>query len=138
MKFADEELRDVFGVVDLGVGAAGHAEALERVDAVEGVAEWTKDASDCLLTGGECAHAFEGYGADGTVIVHDGFVLGEAALDVGFGGGDALGQVFEEKHVKGLREDGAGDLRSLVFGDGWMNDEDLKEAGGAIGTDDVV
>jgi hypothetical protein len=57
VQLRDEELGDVFGVVGLSVGAAGHAQALKRVDAVEHVAERTEDAGDGLLSGGKAAHA---------------------------------------------------------------------------------
>ncbi len=137
MKFAEEELGDLFGIVGLGVGAAGHLEALEWVDAVEGVAEGAKDAGDGLLSGREASHALEGDGADGAVVVEDLAALAEGVVGVGFGGGDADEEVFEEEHVERLGEDGAGDLRAGVGGDLGMDDEELEEVFGAVGADDL-
>src|SRR5271170_3742859 len=137
MELAEEELGDRFGVVGLCMGAAGHLEALEWVDAVESVAEGAKDAGDGLLSGGKAAHALEGDGADGTVVVEDLAALAEGVVGVGFSGGDAGEQVFEEEHVEGLREDGAGDLGAWVGGDLGMDDEELEEVFGAVGADDL-
>jgi len=137
VELAEEELGDLFGVVGLGVGAAGHLEALEGVDAVEGVAEWAKDAGDGFLSSGEAAHALKGDGADGAVVVEDLAAFAEGVVGVGFCGGNADEQVFEEEHVEGLREDGAGDLRAGVGGDLGMDDEELEEVFGAVGTDDL-
>jgi hypothetical protein len=49
VQFADEELGDVLGQVAVRVGAAGHAEAIERVDAAALEAERLEEAAERLL-----------------------------------------------------------------------------------------
>ena len=109
VELADEELGEFLGVLGLRVRAAGHLEALERVGAVEGVAERAKGAGDGLFSCGDLAHAGEQDGADGAVVVHDLAAFAEAVVGVGFGVGDAPEEVFEEEHVERLRDAGAGD-----------------------------
>jgi hypothetical protein len=84
------------------------------------------------------AHAFKGDGANGAVIVHDGLAVAEALFGVAFGGRDAGEQVFEEVHVQGLREDGAGDLGADFGSDFGVDDENFEELFGAFAADDVV
>jgi hypothetical protein len=53
-------------------------------------------------------------------------LLREAALDVELCRGDALQQVFKEKHVEGLGETGARDIGAGVRRNTWMDVEDLE------------
>ncbi len=89
MELGDEELGDFFGVLGLRVGAAGHLEALERVGAVEFVAERAKDAGDGFFAGGKLAHAVEQDGANGAVVVGDLDAVAAAVVGVGLAVGDA-------------------------------------------------
>jgi hypothetical protein len=79
----------------MSVGAAGHAEALQRVDAIESVAQRTEDAGDGLLPRRERTHALDRNRADGPVVVHDGTVPVETMLHVPRRGGDTIEQVLK-------------------------------------------
>ena len=132
MEFGDEELGEFFRVFGLGVGAAGHLEALERIGTVERVAEWAKGAGDRFFSCGDLAHAGEQDGADGAVVVHDLAAFAEAVVGVGFGVGDAGEEVFEEEHVERLGDAGAGDGGAGLVEDALWDGEDLEEAVGAL------
>ena len=138
VEFGDEELGEGFRIFSLRVGAAGHLEALERVGAVEGVAERAEDAGDGFFAGGDLAHASEQDGADGAVIVHDLAAFAETVVGVGLGIGHAVEQVFEEQHVQRLRDAGAGDRIAALVEDALGDGEDLEEAVGAVGANDLV
>jgi hypothetical protein len=59
-------------------------------------------------------------------------------FDVGLGGGDSTEQIFEEEHVQGLREYGAGDRRAGIGGEIGVDDQDFEELFAALGTYDFV
>ena len=110
MQFAHEELGDLFGVVDVGIDAAGHLDARQRVGAGLLVAQRQQHAGEERLAIGEAAVAAQAHGAHGTVVEAD---LHAFALGIGHvvtAGGDLLQQAFEEQHVQGLRQFKARDL----------------------------
>ncbi len=72
------------------------------------------------------------------MVVHDLAALAETVVGVGFGVGDALEEVFEEQHVERLGDAGARDRGAGFVEDALRDGEDLEEAVGALGADDVV
>ena len=104
MQFADEELRDLVRCVFMRIGAAGHAELVERITAVQAEAERTQDARERGFARRQRTGMRPAHRAQRAVIeVHR-----TAAFDrvgrIGATVRRTFEQPFEQRHVHRLRD----------------------------------
>ncbi|MCY1231744.1 hypothetical protein D9M72_442040 [compost metagenome] len=134
MEFADEELGNVLGRVGVRVRAPGHADAVQRIRAVEHVAQRPQDAGKSGLAFGQRAVVAPFDRAQRAVVEGDLAAGSGDIVGVGAAARHALEDAAEQHHVQGLGDFRAAGtaLRGLrqIRGQGDQR-EQLRGAGGA-------
>jgi hypothetical protein len=69
------------------------------------------------------------------MVVHDGAMVLETALNILFRSGNPSEEIFEQKHIERLSENGARDLRPSIGDEIGMDDKNAEETTGAVVAD---
>ncbi len=111
MQFAEEELRNILRVIDMGVGPAGHLQAIQGIEAGQVVTQRPEDAGEGLLPRRNAAGGAlgEANGAQGAVVEHHLAPDLAPVGDIGPAGWRALHQIVEQQNVHGHGHHRTGD-----------------------------
>jgi len=104
MQFADEELGNVFRIVDVAVDVAGHVDARQRIQAGELVSQRQQHAREQRLAVGERGCLAAQHGAHRAMVEADPGAGRRRIGDVVASGRDFLQQFVEQQHVQRLRQ----------------------------------
>ncbi|MNS85185.1 hypothetical protein D3C72_1190430 [compost metagenome] len=140
VELAQEELGNLLGGVGMGVGAAGHADAVERVGTVQHVAERAQDAREGRLAFGQRAalplHRAQCAMVEGDLAAGAGHVVG-----VGAAGGHAVQDVAEQHDIERLGDLGtrgaALDIGRQPFGHGDQGQQVGGTGGAQVGVEQL-
>ncbi|KGS35375.1 hypothetical protein X945_5804 [Burkholderia pseudomallei ABCPW 107] len=114
MKLAHEELRDLVRRVEMRVRAARHFQALERIGAVQPIAERPQDPRERGLARRQRAARRPAHGAQRAVIERHAAAVARDVARIGAARRHPFEQIREQRHVQRLRKLGARDDAGLA------------------------